>query len=115
MARKRVPKTFDEFVEAFPAAGRAWEILGAAGRESGPLDAKTCQLVKLGIAMGIRSAGAVHSAVRKAIQAGAGRDDLYQVVLLAASTIGLPNAVAAYTWVRDEAGAPRPRRIPARR
>jgi len=106
MATKRAPKTFEEFVGAFPAAGRAWEELGQAGRDAGPLDVKTCQLLKLAIAIGSRSEGAAHSATRKSLEAGASADELYQVVILATSTIGLPNAVAAYTWVRDEAGAP---------
>lgn len=107
MAKSRAPRTFDEFIRAFPELGRAWEILGKAGR-SGPLDAKQCELLKLGIAIAGRSEGAVHSAVRKSRAAGATRAEQQQVLLLCASTIGLPATVAAYTWMRDEGGrAPR--------
>jgi alkylhydroperoxidase/carboxymuconolactone decarboxylase family protein YurZ len=115
MKNRRLPKTFDEFVGAFPDVGRAWEALGKAAR-SGPLGAQACELVKLGIAIGARSEGAVHSATRKALAAGADRDELFQVALLATSTIGIPNAVAAFTWIRDIAGPPaRPSRARARR
>ncbi len=105
MKKRGLPKTFEEFVRAFPEAGRAWEALGRTAR-SGPLDAKTCELIKLGIAIGNRAEGAVHSAARKALEHGASKAALYQVALLATSTIGVPNAVAAFTWIRDVAGSP---------
>lgn len=96
----RPPKTFTIFQKRFPRIAEAWELLGKAGIE-GPLGEKQARLVKLGISMGLRSEGATHSAVRKALAAGATREELYQVVALAASTIGLPNAVAAFTWIED--------------
>jgi alkylhydroperoxidase/carboxymuconolactone decarboxylase family protein YurZ len=108
MAKSKAPRTFDEFVRAFPDAGKAWEILGKAGRD-GPLDAKQCELVKLGIAIASRSEGAVHSAVRKSRAAGASVAEQRQVLLLCASVIGLPATVAAFTWMRDEGGSSRGR------
>lgn len=95
------PATYVAFSQRFPEVARAWELLGEAGRK-GPLEEKTQRLVKLAIAIGVRSEGATHSAVRKALAAGATAEDLYQVVALAASTVGLPNAAAAFTWVEDE-------------
>jgi len=109
MAKPKAPRTFDEFVRTFPELGKAWDILGRAGR-SGPLPPEQCELVKLGIAIASRSEGAVHSAVRKARAAGAGVAELQQVLVLCASTIGLPATVAAYTWMRDELGAARTKR-----
>lgn len=107
MAKSKTPRTFDQFIHSFPDVGRAWEILGKTGR-SGPLGAKQCELVKLGIAIASRSEGAVHSAVRKSRAAGASLAEQQQVLLLCASTIGLPATVAAYTWMRDEhGGAPK--------
>src|SRR5262245_11861996 len=104
MARlKRPPKSFEEFVRRFPKLGKAWELLGEAGEEAGPLDAKTQRLVKLAVAIGTRQEGAVHSGVRKALAAGASEAELEQVVALAASLIGLPRSVAALGWVREEA------------
>ena len=94
------PKTFEVFSKRFPRIAEAWSLLGEAGLE-GPVDEKTCRLIKLAVSIGARSEGATHSAVRKALAAGAGADEIHQVVALAASTVGLPNAVAAFTWVED--------------
>ena len=98
--RPAPPKTFAEFSARFPKVAEAWGLLGEAGRE-GPLDEKTCRLVKLAVSIGARSEGATHSAVRKALAAGVKPDELQQVIALAASTLGLPGAVAAYSWVKD--------------
>jgi 4-carboxymuconolactone decarboxylase len=104
MARlKRPPKSFDDFVHRFPKLGKAWELLGEAGEEAGPLDRKTQRLVKLALAIGTKQEGAVHSGVRKALAAGASEEELEQVIALAASLIGLPGSVAALGWVREEA------------
>ena len=104
MARlKRPPKSFDDFVRRFPKLGKAWELLGEAGEEAGPLDRKTQRLVKLALAIGTRQEGAVHSGVRKALASGASEQELEQVVALAASLIGLPACVAALGWIREEA------------
>ncbi|MFO0851237.1 MAG: carboxymuconolactone decarboxylase family protein [Gemmataceae bacterium] len=94
------PDTFVEFIGRFPELGRAWETARQAER-AGPLDDRTRRLVKLAVAVGGRAEGAVHSAARKALAAGATADEIYQVVALASSTIGFPNAVAAFSWVRD--------------
>ena len=98
---RKPPSSFLEFTKRFPKLGSAWEQLGEAGRD-GPLDEKTARLVKLGIAIGCMREGAVHSAARKALAAGASRQEIEQIIALAASTIGLPSTVAIFTWVRDE-------------
>lgn len=95
------PDTFLEFVTRFPQIGEAWRLVQDAGAE-GPIDEKTARLVKLGIAIGSRQEGAVHSAVRKAFAAGVTDAELDQVIALAASTIGFPAAVAVFSWIRDE-------------
>lgn len=98
---RKPPASFLEFTKRFPKLGKAWEMLGDAGRE-GPLDEKTARLIKLGISIGGLREGAVHAAVRKAVSAGATREEIEQVVALAASTLGMPSTVAVHTWVRDE-------------
>lgn len=95
------PDTFLEFTQRYPQLAEAWRLAQRAG-EAGPLDEKAQRLVKLGIAVGSLREGAVHSAVRKALAAGVTRDEIDQVVALAASTIGFPSAVAVFSWVRDE-------------
>ena len=101
------PKRFQEFVAEYPKLGEAWKLLGEAGQD-GPLDTKTARLIKLGIAAGSMREGAVHSAVRKALAAGATTDELSQIVALSASTIGMPSAVAIYSWIQDETSKQEP-------
>ena len=95
------PKAYETFVRRYPKLAEAWEKIAEAGRE-GPLDAKTARLIKLAIAIGAMREGAVHSGVRKALASGISADEIEQVVVLAASTLGMPSTVAAFTWVHDE-------------
>jgi 4-carboxymuconolactone decarboxylase len=99
------PAAHRRFVGRFPRLGQAWDLVSEEGRQ-GPLDAKSQRLVKLAIAIGALREGAVHSGVRKARDAGASVAEIEQVVALAASTIGFPSAVAAWSWVRDVLDAP---------
>ncbi len=66
------------------------------------MEVKTVLLVKLGIAAGGMREGAFHSAVRKAVAGGASREEVEQVVTLAAGTLGFPTAVALFSWLQDE-------------
>ena len=99
-AMPKPPRTFDEFSETFPTLRKAWDILGEAAKE-GPLDDRTARLVKLGVAIGAMREGAVHSSARKALALGVKTEELNQVVALASSIIGMPSAVAVWTWLRD--------------
>ena len=94
------PKTYDDFVARFPALSKAWEAMGAAARSDGTLDDRECRLVKLGLAIGAQRQGAVQAAVRQAVAAGVTAEDIEQTAALAASTIGVPGAVAAWSWIR---------------
>jgi 4-carboxymuconolactone decarboxylase len=94
------PRVYDQFSETFPELRQGWDLLGEAAKK-GPLDDRTARLVKLGVAIGAMREGAVHSSARKARALGAGNEELNQVVALAASIIGMPSAVAVWTWLRD--------------
>ena len=95
------PPTYQAFVQRYPALAQAWQSISRAGTD-GPLDARTARLVKLGLAVGSLREGAVHSGVRKALAAGVSREEIEQVVALAAGTLGMPAVVAAFSWVEDE-------------
>jgi len=96
----QAPKTYNEFIKKFPKLGKAWEIVSEAGQE-GPLDQKTVRLIKLAIAIGAMRQGAVHSGVRKALALGISEKELWQIVALAAGTLGFPATVAVYSWIMD--------------
>jgi alkylhydroperoxidase/carboxymuconolactone decarboxylase family protein YurZ len=66
---------------------------------SGPLDDRTRRLVKLGIAVGINSEGAVRSHARRALDEGVSPEELRHAVLLGLTTIGFPEMNAALKWV----------------
>jgi len=95
------PDTFVEFCRRFPQLAEAWKLVGQATSQ-GPLDEKTGRLIKLAVSIGNLREGAVHSAVRKAIASGVTREEIDQVLALAASTLGFPATVAVFSWIRDE-------------
>ena len=95
------PRRFQKFTKDYPKVARAYERLGDEVHAAGPLDEKSRALVKLGISVGARLEGAVHSHVRKALAVGAKPDELRHVALLSLPTIGLPSMMAALSWVDD--------------
>ncbi len=97
----KLPKRYVKFFERYPDVGQAYRSMGAAVSEAGPLDSKTQALIKLGIGIGARMEGAVHSHVRKCLQAGATPDEIRHAALQATTTIGFPNMMAALSWVDD--------------
>ena len=101
----RPPRTYERFIQRYPRLAQAWGEISAAGRE-GPLDERTARLVKLAVAVGAMREGAVHASVRKALAQGITRQEIEQVVALAAGTLGLPAAVAVYSWIEDSTAEP---------
>jgi alkylhydroperoxidase/carboxymuconolactone decarboxylase family protein YurZ len=79
----------------------AVDALGQAAAAAGPLDERTQRLVKLGIAIGALAEGAVRSNARRALEAGASREEILQVAALTISTRGFPAAVAAFSWIEE--------------
>ncbi len=98
---RKIPSRFTRFKENYRSIAKAYEDLGKACHSAGPLDEKTRALVKLAISVGARLEGGTHSHVRKALDAGATKEELYQVALLAIQTIGFPPAMAAMSWIDD--------------
>jgi AhpD family alkylhydroperoxidase len=95
------PKAHKQFMEEFPDIAKGYEAVATAVHDAGPLDEKSRQLVKLALAIGARHEGAVHAHTRRALEAGLTPEEIKQVAALAVTTLGMPNAVAAYTWIND--------------
>ncbi len=85
----------------FPQVWKAYQGLGKASAEAGPLDPRTRRLIKLALSVGANSEGAVHSHVRQALEEGLAQEELQQVALLAITTLGFPSAMAAISWIND--------------
>ncbi|HET9880681.1 MAG TPA: carboxymuconolactone decarboxylase family protein [Candidatus Binatia bacterium] len=98
----RLPKAYENFKKAYPKIWQDYDQLGAAVHDSGPLDKKNRELIKLAMAIGGRLEGAVHSHTRRALEAGATAEEIYHVVLLSLTTLGFPHTIAAMTWVEDD-------------
>jgi len=101
MTKSKGPKIYLQLKRRHPRFFDAVDRLGQAVRREGPLNEKTIQLVQLAAAAAIRSEGAVHSHVRRALEAGATPDEIRQTLLVLTSTIGFPNVIAASSWAAD--------------
>lgn len=100
----RVPGTAAVIASAHPDLWDAYQRFGEQVTAAGPLDARTQRLVHLAFAIATGSEGATHSHARRALDAGLIAAELEHVALLAATTIGWPQAVKGYTWVHDVTG-----------
>ena len=97
----KLPPAAGRIAQEHPEIWKAYANLGEACAEAGPLDSKTIRLVKLALAVGVGSEGAVHSHARRAVSEGIAEDALKQVALLAITTIGFSQAIRALTWIDD--------------
>jgi len=97
-SNEKLPGTFKAFIKKFPKLGQAHEMVAQAVEEAGPLDAKQCCLIKIGICVGAGLESALRSHVRRAIEAGATTQEIEQAVLLGMNTVGFPSTVAAWSW-----------------
>ena len=104
MTEKNFPRWYTFIKSKHGGFLEALERLGESVRKAGPLDEKTSQLIQLAAAAAIRSEGAVHSHVRRALESGASPEEIVHAIVLLTSTIGFPNTSAALSWVHDLLG-----------
>ena len=97
----RLPGHYVRFQKKYPKVFQAFDALGAATAEAGPLDHKARALVKLAIAIGGQMEGAVHSHTRRALEAGCTLEEVHHVVLLGITTLGFPSMMKTMAWVDD--------------
>lgn len=96
-----LPSTASTVAETYPDVWDAYADLGKACSEAGPIDGETKRLVKLALAVGTQSEGAVHSHVRRGLEEGVDPEALRHVAMLAVPTLGFPEGVAALSWIDD--------------
>ena len=96
-----LPKVYEKFSSQFTDVFKDYKQLGQTCREAGPLDQKCQDLIKLGIAIGANSRGAVMSSTRKALESGATKEEIGHATLLSLTTTGFPNMIAAMGWVDE--------------
>ena len=101
MSEKKLPEWYRTIKAKHEKYIDALDELGKVTKQEGPLDEKTAHLIQLAAATAIRSEGAVHSHVRRAIETGAKPDEIYHTIILLTSTIGFPTVSAALSWAND--------------
>ncbi len=101
-----LPAKAGEIATTWPDLWAAYADLGDACAKAGPIEPTSLRLVKLALAIGAGSEGAVHSHTRWAVSEGLNPDAIRQVALLAIPTLGFPQAVAALSWIEDILSAP---------
>ncbi|MGM0615877.1 MAG: carboxymuconolactone decarboxylase family protein [Pseudomonadota bacterium] len=101
MKKQDLPAGAGDVAEQYPEIWEAYASLGKACANAGPLDEGQRRLIKLSLAIGTGSEGAVHSHTRRALAEGVTPEALKQVAMLAIPTVGFPAAVAALTWIQD--------------
>lgn len=102
MSDHNTPAWYNYLKEKYPEFIKSVEKMGKTARQEGPLKEKFLQLIQLGGAAAIRSEGSVHSHVRRALEAGASKDEVFHALIALTSTIGFPNVAAALNWAEEE-------------
>lgn len=103
-----LPKPYQQFKQEHSQVWDAYDQLGAAAADAGPLEQKMRELIKLGMAAAVRSESAVHSHIHRALEAGASVAEIEHTILLGVTTLDFPTMMAARTWARAAIEAHRP-------
>lgn len=95
---KDVHSLYTEFKKEFSEVNARYEELGKViHEESGPLDEKSRWLIKIGISGASGHLRALETHMKKAVEAGATKEEIKQTLLLLISTIGFPTFMEAYS------------------
>ena len=100
----KLPSAFEQFRKNYPDVFAAYEKMGGATLQAGPLDGKIRELVKLALSIGAGMEGATHSHARRARDQGASAEEMRHVALLGLTTLGFPNMMKGLLWVEDVVG-----------
>ena len=97
----RLPKPYQQFRQDYPDVYKAYENLGEIIAESGPLDIKTRELIKLGMAAATKSESAIHSHTHRALDAGATAAEIEHALMLGINVFGFSTMMTALTWAKQ--------------
>lgn len=95
-----LPKPYERFQSEHPDVWKAYETLGETASKGGPLDRKTRELIKLGMAAANGSESAVHSHTHRALEIGVSAEEIEHAILVGITTMGFPRMMAALTWAK---------------
>lgn len=96
--KKTLPQHFKKIVRKYPKVWEAHQKLTEACAESGPLESKTRELIKVAIAGAFNQETAVERHTVMAVQEGATKEEVYQAILQLTTIVGFPRTSAALQW-----------------
>lgn len=99
-----MPDLLNSFKEQFPDTWTTYEQLRNSCDRQGPLDAKTVELVKIGISTAQEHEGGLIAHISQAHKAGADKDEIYHAILLATGLAGFPVVLAAFGTAKEYLG-----------
>jgi 4-carboxymuconolactone decarboxylase len=95
-----LPRSYERFQDEYPDVWKAYEKLGEIAARSGPLDHKTRELIKLGMAAANGSESAIHSHAHRALEIGVSPSEIEHAILVGVTTMGFPRMMAALSWAK---------------
>ena len=100
-----LPKPYRQFRVEHPSVYAAYEALGAEAASAGPLDPKTRELIRLGMAAANGSESGVASHTHRALETGATSDEIQHAIIIGINTLGFSRMMAALGWVKEAISA----------
>jgi 4-carboxymuconolactone decarboxylase len=100
-AMSQLPKPYQQFRKDHPNIYEAYENLGKTVAESGPLDIKTRELIKLGMSAATKSESAVQSHTHRALDAGATSEEIEHALMLGINIYGFSTMMTALAWAKQ--------------
>jgi 4-carboxymuconolactone decarboxylase len=97
----QLPKPYQQFRQDHPDVYKAYEDLGKITAESGPLEIKTRELIKLGMAAATKSESGVQSHTHRALDAGATADEVEHALMLGINLYGFSAMMTALSWAKQ--------------
>lgn len=98
---KELPKSLQTFIKTHPKVWEAHQMLGVACKDSGPLDEKTLQLIKIGITGAKENMTSFKTHVRLALRSGAKKDEIEHAILQLLPATGINTMMMELLWARD--------------
>ena len=100
----QLPKPYQQFRQDYPDIYQAYEKLGEVTAESGPLDIKTRELIKLGMAAAMKSESAVQSHTHRALVAGVTAAEIEHALRLGINVYGFSTMMTVLSWAKQAIG-----------
>ncbi len=98
---KELPKSLQVFIKTHPKVWEAHQMLGIACKDSGPLDNKTLELIKIGISGARENMTSFKTHVRQALREGARKDEVEHAILQLLPVTGINTMMMELLWARE--------------